>query len=86
MDNANRYDRLLAEKERLEEKIKTQEARLQLNRSSENNKLRKARTRLLIQKGALLEKYFDIEHLSVSDTEALLVHFADYVKSNIPDF
>lgn len=33
---------------------------------------RRERTHRLIQKGALLEKYFSIEHLSVEDTEKLL--------------
>lgn len=45
-----------------------------LNRSNtlQKEKERKERTHRLIQKGALLEKYFSIEHLSVDDTENLL--------------
>lgn len=45
-----------------------------LNRSNtlQKEKERKERTHRLIQKGALLEKYFSIEHLSVDDTEKLL--------------
>lgn len=51
----------------------------------ESNKERKLRTRKLIQKGALLDKYFDIDNLSVDDTESLLKTFSEYVKSNKPD-
>jgi len=36
----------------------------------------------LIQKGALLEKYFEIEHLSVEETEKLLKTFAAYINEN----
>ena len=39
----------------------------------------------MIQKGALLDKYFDIENLSVDETESLLKVFAEYVKSNKPE-
>ncbi|GEQ33606.1 hypothetical protein B795N_14880 [Marinilactibacillus psychrotolerans] len=38
----------------------------------QSDRLRKERTHRLIQKGALLEKYFDIKHLSIDDTEKLL--------------
>ncbi|MFV8290751.1 hypothetical protein ACSHWD_01075 [Aerococcus urinaeequi] len=43
---------------------------------------RKKRTRRLIQKGALLEKYFESEHLSVEETEELLKPFSSYVNGN----
>ncbi|MEN2246140.1 hypothetical protein AAHZ69_10120, partial [Limosilactobacillus fermentum] len=46
---------------------------------------RKARTRRLIQKGALLEKYFQAENLSVEQTEELLKMFAAYVNAHKPD-
>lgn len=82
---SSRYEELLNRKEKLEKKIKQQEARLQLKYNSESNKKRKARTRALIQKGALLEKYFNVPHLSVEDTEALLLHFSNYVKANMPE-
>lgn len=82
---SNRYDKLLAEKERLETEIKQREARLQLKMNAENKKKRKERTRALIQKGALLEKYFDITHLSVDDTESFLAHFSGYIKKDMPE-
>lgn len=45
---------------------------------------RKKRANRLIQKGALLEKYFDSESLSVDDTEELLKIFSTYVNKNKP--
>lgn len=53
---------------------------LELNRLKNIN--RKERASRLIQKGALLEKYFDIYDLSIEDTEKLLDKFSDYVKKN----
>ena len=39
----------------------------------------------MIQKGALFEKYFEAEKLSVDESEELLKIFADYVNANKPD-
>ncbi|GGG33760.1 hypothetical protein GCM10007425_30560 [Lysinibacillus alkalisoli] len=61
---------LLAEKHQLE---------LDINRLKDNAK-RRARTRRLIQKGALLEKYFNAYDLSVEETEKLLATYANFVK------
>ncbi len=41
--------------------------------------------RRLIQKGALLEKYFQADNLSVEETEELLKTFADYVNAHKPN-
>lgn len=46
--------------------------RLQLEIQREKEKERKQRTRRLIQKGTLLEKYLNIEDLSVEETEIFL--------------
>lgn len=46
---------------------------------------RKARSRRLIQKGALLEKYFRTANLSVEQTEELLKIFANYVNAHKPN-
>ncbi|WP_108307217.1 hypothetical protein [Metalysinibacillus jejuensis] len=62
---------LLAEKHQLE---------LDINRLKDNAK-RRARTRRLIQKGALLEKYFNAYDLSVEETEKLLATYANFVKN-----
>jgi len=53
---------------------------LEINRLK--NLDRKKRASRLIQKGALLEKYFDIKDLSIEDTEILLKRFSDYVIKN----
>ena len=64
------------------EKLKIQKNILRAN--SEQNINRKSRTRRLIQKGALLEKYFEIAHLSPEETEEFLKVFSEYVKANTP--
>ncbi|WP_139343269.1 hypothetical protein [Virgibacillus siamensis] len=63
------------------ERIQARINDLELDINRDKYKERKIRTRRLIQKGALLEKYFECEHLSVKDTEDLLQMFADYVNS-----
>lgn len=65
----------------LDIKKKEQEIRLlqrQIQRDSE--KLRKERTHRLIQKGALLEAYFDMRDTSVEETEKILNIIAPEVK------
>ncbi|MGX6409896.1 hypothetical protein [Weissella confusa] len=78
-------DKLVEQKNELEKKIQKNEMLMKQKQFYESNKERKIRTRKLIQKGALLDKYFDIDNLSVYDTESLLKTFAEYVKSNKPD-
>ncbi|MFW3589124.1 hypothetical protein ACODGV_12260 [Vagococcus fluvialis] len=56
-----------------------------LKSNSEQNINRKQRTRRLIQKGALLEKYFEVDNLSVDETEEFLKIFSEYIKNNKPD-
>ena len=46
--------------------------RIELEIKRQKEKDRKERTRRLIQKGALLEKYFDLESTSVDETEIFL--------------
>lgn len=79
----DRYQKLLQEKENLSKKISIKEARLTRDLNSRTE--RKKRTHRLIQKGALLEKYFEIEDYSIQETEEILKIFSDYVKANIPD-
>ena len=78
-------DKLVQQKNELEKKIQKNELLIKQSNYYESNKERKIRTRKLIQKGALLDKYFDIENLSVDETESLLKVFAEYVKSNKPE-
>ncbi|QIY36016.1 DUF3847 domain-containing protein [Staphylococcus hominis] len=46
---------------------------------------RKERAHRLIRKGAMLEKYFECEHLSPDETEELLKIYADYINANKPN-
>ncbi|MGL5685678.1 MAG: hypothetical protein ACRCXQ_07795 [Vagococcus fluvialis] len=78
-------DKLVKQKNELEKKIQKNELLIKQSKYYKSNKERKIRTRKLIQKGALLDKYFDIEYLSVDETESLLKVFAEYVKSNKPE-
>lgn len=52
--------------------------KLQLQK--EKQRARKERTHRLIQKGALLEKYFDLYETSVEDTEIFLKKLSNEVK------
>jgi len=46
---------------------------------------RKKRANRLIQTGALVEKYLEMEHLSIEEREELLKIFADYINTNKPN-
>ena len=63
-------------------KLKIQKNILRAN--SEQNIKRKNRTKRLIEKGALLEKYFEIDYLTVEETEEFLKIFSEYIKANKP--
>jgi len=84
-ERSERYKQLLAEKEKLENQLAIMKNRIQQKENSENYRKRKARTRSLIQKGALLEKYFNLTEYSVEDTEKILAFFAPYVSKHMPD-
>lgn len=79
----DRYNKLIEEKEKLEHSINITQTRFERSKNSASE--RRKRTHRLVQKGALLDKYFNIDHLSVSDTENFLKIFADFVKANTPD-
>lgn len=81
---SERLDNLISQKEKLEKKISQQDFKLRQSKYIENSKQRKLRTRILIQKGALLDKYFETENISVDDTEKLLKMFSDYINENKP--
>ncbi|MEE1130233.1 MAG: hypothetical protein UHX00_01245 [Caryophanon sp.] len=67
------------------DQLEARKRQLELSISRANASLsRKERTHRLIQKGALVETYFDIAHLSVEETEELLQIFAAFVKEKTP--
>ncbi|PDY14179.1 hypothetical protein COO16_04245 [Bacillus pseudomycoides] len=66
-------------------KISQQKERILAQINRENDKKRKERAHRLIQKGALLEQYFEIKNLDVNETEQLLKMFSDFVISKKPD-
>jgi hypothetical protein len=70
---------------KLDLKIKYLEDKKKALSKSVNYEERKKRTRRLIQTGALAEKYFNIEHLSIEDREAIFSMFAEYIKTNAPE-
>lgn len=80
-----KLNKLLSQQNKLQKKIEQKENTLRQSNYFENTKKRKERTRLLIQKGALLDKYFESDHLNIVETEELLKIFANYVNANKPD-
>lgn len=68
-------------------KLKEQERKLKRNiLSREKSNYRKKRARRLIETGALVEKYFDIdESITIDEREELFKIFSDFVKKNKPD-
>ncbi|AND86325.1 hypothetical protein GTH52_15005 (plasmid) [Clostridium tyrobutyricum] len=70
--------------EKLDLKIRYLEDKKKALSKSVSYEERKKRTRRLIQTGALAEKYFNIEHLSIEDREAIFSMFAEYIKTNAP--
>ncbi|WP_353726640.1 hypothetical protein ABVE96_15035 (plasmid) [Lactiplantibacillus plantarum] len=82
---SNQYKKLVEQQARLKQKIEQEDFKLRQSKYYENRQARKARSRRLIQKGALLEKYFQANNLSVEQTEELLKIFTDYVNAHKPD-
>lgn len=62
-------------------KLEQEKNRLEQSILLDNLSERKKRTRRLIQKGALLEKYFEAENLTLDQTEELLKMFVGYVNA-----
>ncbi|MCU7774319.1 DUF3847 domain-containing protein [Staphylococcus aureus] len=57
----------------------------ELRKNRLKNLDRKERAHRLIRKGAMLEKYFECEHLSPDETEELLKMYANYINTNKPN-
>ena len=82
---SNQLENLISKKEEIQKKIERENLILKKSKYLESTKERKARTRKLIQKGALLDKYFETENLSIDETEEFLKIFSNYIKENKPD-
>ncbi|WP_341785254.1 hypothetical protein [Lactococcus garvieae] len=82
---SNQLENLISKKEEIQKKIQRENSILKKSKYLESTKKRKERTRKLIQKGALLDKYFDTENLSINETEDFLKIFSNYIKENKPD-
>ncbi|MHC6167493.1 hypothetical protein [Bacillus velezensis] len=70
----NEISELTKRKNALEKEIKYKEKKDE----------RKARARRLIETGALAEKYFELDDLSIEDREELFKMFSPFVLSNKP--
>ena len=82
---SNQLENLIYKKKETQKKIERENSILKKSKYLESTKERKERTRKLIQKGALLDKYFDTENLSIDETEDFLKIFSNYIKENKPD-
>lgn len=69
----------------IDRKIKQLEERKNRITRLASEKERKQRASRLIQTGALAEKYFGIEHLSIEKREELFKIFADFISKNTPE-
>ena len=81
---SNQLENLISKKKEIQKKIERENSILKKSKYLESTKERKERTRKLIQKGALLNKYFDTENLSIDETEDFLKIFSNYIKENKP--
>lgn len=70
------------EVKKLDEKIKILEQKKKVLEYKLTNEDRKSRTRRLIQKGALLEKYLNLENVSIEETEIVLKVLSDFRNKN----
>ncbi|MFD4820901.1 DUF3847 domain-containing protein [Peribacillus butanolivorans] len=70
------------ELQKMKDRIKVLEQKKRVLEHKVSNEARKERTRRLIQKGALLEKYLEEESLSLNDTENLLKVLANFKNKN----
>ncbi|MDM5281847.1 DUF3847 domain-containing protein [Peribacillus frigoritolerans] len=70
------------ELQKMKDRIKVLEQKKRVLEHKVSNEARKERTRRLIQKGALLEKYLEEESMSLKDTENLLKVLANFKNNN----
>ncbi|MGE7907646.1 hypothetical protein ACQKNS_25120 [Peribacillus sp. NPDC094092] len=70
------------ELQKMKDRIKVLEQKKRVLEHKVSNEARKERTRRLIQKGALWEKYLEEESMSLKDTENLLKVLANFKNKN----
>ncbi len=79
------YNALIKQRDKAKKKLQQADFKARQSKYYESQKKRKERSRRLIQKGALFEKYFEAENLSIDESEELLKMFADYINAHKPD-
>jgi DNA gyrase/topoisomerase IV subunit A len=67
---------------KLDQQIENLERKKKIYEHSLSNESRKARTRRLIQIGALAEKYYDLDGNDLHEVEEIFKQFSSYVKAN----
>ncbi|WP_430510699.1 hypothetical protein [Gottfriedia solisilvae] len=72
----------------IDEKIKSlnkesRDLKKRLNHQA-NYEERKRRANRLIQTGALVEKYFELDNLNIEEREELFATFSNFIKANKP--
>jgi hypothetical protein len=67
---------------KLDQQIEHLERKKKIYEHSLSNESRKARTRRLIQIGALAEKYYELDNNDLHEVEEILKQFSSYVKAN----
>ncbi|WP_374936307.1 hypothetical protein [Lactococcus cremoris] len=77
---SNQLENLISKKKEIQKKIERENSILKKSKYLESTKERKERTRKLIQKGSLLDKYFETENLSIDETEDFLKNFLKLYK------
>jgi urocanate hydratase len=82
----SKQEELLELQKKINKLIET-EKRLSRNiKSRERSDYRRKRARRLIETGALIEKYFDIdESISIEEREEIFKMFSEFVKKNKPE-
>lgn len=68
----------------LDKKIQQLEERKKRLMKLSSERERKQRANRLIQTGALAEKYFGIEHLTINQREELFKIFSEFISKNTP--
>jgi hypothetical protein len=85
----NEINRIVSDKmndfQNLKKKTNAAIEKAELRKHRLKNLDRKERAHRLIRKGAMLEKYFECEHLSPDETEELLKMYSKYINTNKPN-